>query len=307
MASIQKKIFSISLNEIRCSTRGFDVTDPETKIHIEKVGENFVTGYHAALVDANLGYLQQALATVEQDFRGFAYEGAGMAIALLDLLTPWRPNKLTRFIKGIGEPHTYMIHIGAGWAMAKIPWGLRYLSTMDPLLRWLAIDGYGFHQGYFHWPDSVTLQKVPRGIKGYAKQTFDQGLGRSLWFVKGANPVLISTTIQAFPQQRQADLWSGAGLAAGYAGGVKRESLEFLFNLSAPYQAQLAQGVAFAAKARLRAESSVEHTELACQSICGTSAAHAAKVTDDALQNLSAEENTPTYQVWRLRIQQQFS
>ena len=306
METIKKQLFGISLNEIRCSTRGFNVDSPEIKTNIEKVGESFVAGYHAALTNANPSPLQQNLQTVKKDFRGFAYEGAGMAIALLDILTPWRANKLDSFIAGTGKPHSYMIHIGAGWAMAKIPWGMAYLKTMDPLLRWLAIDGYGFHQGYFHWPASVSQQKVPRAIKGYAKQAFDQGLGRSLWFINGANPALIAKTIQTFPEQRHADLWSGIGLATGYAGGVNRDSLESVLKLAIPYQAELAQGVAFAAKARLRADNPVAHTELACQVICGMDAIAAAKITDDALHHLAAQDEIPAYQIWRQKIQQHF-
>ncbi|BCG64512.1 MAG: enediyne biosynthesis protein E3 [Methyloprofundus sp.] len=306
MPSIKKLLFGISPKETLCSTRGFDVTNPKIKANIEMVGESFTAGYHAALIDANHPQLQQNLATINKDFQGFAYEGAGMAIALLDLLTPWRANKLNSFIKGIGNQHTYMIHVGAGWAMAKIPWGMSYLHTMDPLLRWLAIDGYGFHQGYFHWPISVTEQQVPHAIKGYAKHAFDQGLGRSLWFVKGANPSLITITIQTFPQARHADLWSGVGLAAGYAGGVNQTILESLLGFSAPYQAQLAQGVAFAAKTRLRAENLVMHTELACQVICDMSATAAAQITDTALHDLVAGNNIPAYEVWRQRIQQHF-
>lgn len=77
--------------------------------------------------------------------------------------------------------------------------------------------------------------------------------------------------------------------------------------LSAPYQSQLAQGAAFAAKARLRADNPVDHTELACQIICGMSASAAAKVTDDALQNLTAQDQIPAYEIWRQKIQQHFS
>ena len=43
---------------------------------------------------------------------------------------------------------------------------------------------------------------------------FDQGLGRSFWFVNGGNPELIAQTIHSFPDSRQADFWSGIGLAA---------------------------------------------------------------------------------------------
>lgn len=306
MASIKKLLFGISPNETLCEQRGFEVTDPAVKSHIEKVGESFVYGYHVALVDSHYEYLQPCLEKVDKDFQGFAYEGTGMALALLDLLTPWKKNRLNVFIQESGQNHIYMLHVGAGWAMAKIPWGLSYQSKLDSLLGWLAIDGYGFHQGYFHWPKSITKQQIPYSIKGYAKQVFDQGLGRSFWFVKGADPKRILKTIQAFPTHRHEDLWSGVGLAAAYAGGVDETTLKLLVDLSTSYHSHLAQGTAFAAKARLRANNPTNHTELACQIICNMNAVDAAALTDEALHDLTAQQQLPAYQIWRQRIQNNF-
>lgn len=121
MSTIRKHLLGISLDQIRCEQRGFEVANSAVKAHIEKVGESFVTGYHAALVDSHNESLQQSLDKVENDFRGFAYEGAGMALALLDLLSPWRKNRLGPFVHGAGDAHVYMVYIGTGWAMAKIP------------------------------------------------------------------------------------------------------------------------------------------------------------------------------------------
>jgi hypothetical protein len=70
---------------------------------------------------------------------------------------------------------------------------------------------------------------------------------------------------------------------------------------------ELAQGVAFAAKARERAGNPAAHTELAAQAICGLSAAEAAAVTDAAFQDLPADRpGEPAFEVWRRRIQDQF-
>ena len=58
------------------------------------------------------------------------------------------------FLAGPGAAHTYMVHVGAGWALAQLRRRVdRALARLDPLLGWLAVDGYGFHQGYFRWPD----------------------------------------------------------------------------------------------------------------------------------------------------------
>ncbi len=147
-----------------------------------------------------------------------------------------------------------MVHVGAGWALAQLRRRVnRALAHWDPLSGWLAIDGYGFHQGYFRWPDTVDRQCVPHRLAGYARRVFDQGLGRSLWFVEGADVDRIAATIDRFQERRHADLWSGVGLACAYAGGLPGQAIESLCAMAGPHRPHLAQGVAFAAKARERA------------------------------------------------------
>jgi hypothetical protein len=69
----------------------------------------------------------------------------------------------------------------------------------------------------------------------------------------------------------------------------------------------LAQGSAFAAKARQRAGISVEHTDRAVKIICSTSAELAAKICDSELAALSDEQRSaaaarsehPGFERWR--------
>ena len=122
-----------------------------------------------------------------------------------------------------------MVHVGAGWALAQLRLRVdRALARLDPLLGWLAVNGYGFHHGYFHGPRRWIASESRVGSTGYARRVFDQGLGRSLWFVEGAEVARIAATIARFPASRHADLWSGVGLACAYAGGVAAEAIEDL-------------------------------------------------------------------------------
>ncbi len=226
-----------------------------------------------------------------------------MGLTLLDTLIPWKKDRLEAFLAGPGEPHIYMAYVGAGWVWARLRKRVRSLPTQfDPLLGWLALDGYGFHEGYFNWPRSIRSQEVPRRILGYGRRVYDQGLGRSLWFVEGADVLRISGVIASFPESRRDDLWSGIGLASTYAGGVDRSALEALCTAAANYAPHLAQGAAFAAKARLRAGNPTAHTQMACELFCGMDAEQAAAVTDDALEGLQAERDEPLYEAWRRRI-----
>lgn len=301
---IQRLFLGLSLDEATFARRGFRAGNASARLRLEQVGRTFLHGYHAALDDDNPENLSSRLNGVEADFRGFAFEGAAMGLFLLDHLTPWRRDRLLSFLAGPGSPHIYMVYVGAGWALAQLRRGVpRALARFDPLLGWLSVDGYGFYQGYFHPRPSVGRRAVPRRLSGYALRVFDQGLGRSLWFVEGADVARIAATVAEFPVARQPDLWSGVGLACAYAGGVDREAIEALLTSARAYRAPLAQGAAFAAKARQRAGIPASHTDLACRIIWGMPALEATRATDIALVDLPAEDVLPAYEVWRQRIQ----
>jgi hypothetical protein len=305
--SLRKRLFGIPADETLFSKRGFQAISPEVRNRLEQVAGMFVEGYHLALLNDQLDSLVQQLEQLPNEMRGFAYEGAAMALALLDFLSLRRRNRLQQFLAGAGSNHVYMVHVGVGWAWARLYRNVnKALTSLDPLLGWLAVDGYGFHEGYFHWPKIVTQQRVPWRLSGYARRVFDQGLGRGLWFIKGADVEVIARTINSFPAARQADLWSGIGLAATYAGGVDKTVLQRLVELGNTFRPQLAQGAAFAAKTRQRAGNPTSHTEQACQIFCALSADAAAQVTDETLIDLSYQETIPAYEIWRQRIQARF-
>jgi len=297
-------VLGLSPEEATFARRGFRASDASARERLEQVGRTFIRGYHAALEEGDLENLSSRLQEVEAESRGFAFEGAAMGLFLLDQLTPWRRDRLLSFLAGPGSPHIYMAYVGAGWALAQLRRGVRRaLARFDPLLGWLAVDGYGFHQGYFHPRRSVVERKTPRRLSGYSLRVFDQGLGRSLWFVEGADVARIAATVAGFPVARQPDLWSGVGLACAYAGGADREAIEALVTSARAYRAPLAQGTAFAAKARQRAGIPASHTDLACRIIWGMPALEAARATDIALADLPAEGVLPAYEVWRQNIQ----
>jgi hypothetical protein len=266
-----------------------------------------VHGYRAALADDTPEVLARELAAVESELAGFAHEGAAMALALLDRLAPWRRDRLASFIAGPASKHVYMAHVGAGWAFARLRLGPRPARGLDPLLRWLALDGYGFHQGYFAPRRHLYAACAPGRFGGYALRAFDQGLGRSLWFAAGADPDAITLRLRSFPAARLPDLWSGLGLAATYAGGATSGALEALRAAAHDWAAHMAQGSAFAAAARRRAGNPASHTDLACRIVTGRSAAEAAVLTDEARRGLPADCAVPAYEAWRSRIRMELA
>src|SRR6266481_6181961 len=88
------------------------------------------------------------LASIDLEFRGFEFEGAVAGLVPSQSLCQ---NRFQQFLHGPGERHTYSVHVGAGWAYARLP-RLRMriraaIGAHHPLLRRLAVDGLGFLPG----------------------------------------------------------------------------------------------------------------------------------------------------------------
>jgi hypothetical protein len=304
LGQARKLLLGLSPIEASFARRGFLAREDEARQRLEKVGVTFLSGYHAALEETRFVPLARRLAAVEAELQGFAFEGAAMGLGLLDCFTPWRKDRWRTFTERVAGPHIYMMHVGLGWALARLRRSVTpYLARLDPLLGWLVVDGYGFHEGYFGWPRYIEQQASHTRLDGYERRVFDQGLGRSLWFVKGADITAVASTINAFPLPRRHDLWSGVGLACAYAGGCGRAAIESLRTAAGSHLPALTQGVAFAAKTRQHATNLNPHTEIVCRVICGHSAEDVAAITDAALEDLRGEGRLPTYEEWRRRIQ----
>jgi hypothetical protein len=309
-AQLFTRAITISPEEATFARRGFRGNNFFARQILERVGATFLSGYQTAIEESNQQELEKRLYAVDLDARGFAFEGAAMGLALLDRLIPKQISRLDCFLCGPGAPHVYMVHVGVGWALARLPWTRlsleRSLRGRHPLLKWLAVDGYGFHEGYFNFRKYVDKQVIPNDLSAQALRIFDQGLGRSLWFVEGADVYAIAKTIRNFSTARHADLWSGVGLACAYAGGADDSAVNALRKLGEPYSLWLAQGAAFAAKARRCAGNPSYSTDLACNLLCETSAAEAAGLTDEALDFLNPEGNESEYEAWQRRIRTMF-
>lgn len=295
----------IHREEATFARRGFRSSSREAQVRLESVGESFLHGYHSALEDRGITALAPKLESTELEFRGFVYEGAAMALDILDQVKPRRASRVQQFLEGPGAAHVYMVYVGMGWSMARLPFRWRNRpSFLDPLLRWLVLDGCGFHEGYFHWPRYRGGHR-PERLRGYELRAFDQGLGRTMWFVSGADPQWIGKTIATFDEARRPDLWSGAGLACAYAGGAGETAIQSLKVSAGTHTDYVAQGAVFAAGARQRAGNPAAHTEQACQILCGISARRAAALSDETL-SLAKEDHDPAYEVWRRLIRDHF-
>ncbi|MER7419601.1 DUF1702 family protein [Micromonospora peucetia] len=313
LRDLRRRILTPDISETKMDVRGFHVKNEESKALLETVGSSFLAGFGYAAEAPTAVAAERRLETVPTRFRGFAYEGAGMAFAVRDALRPGRPRHVASLLAGRGDAHVYMVYVGVGWAMARVPrfrWGQLYAP--DPLLRWLVLDGYGFHQAYFHTDRYVHGQYRRPGFpwpadgpREYADRVIDQGIGRATWFVGGTDVDRVTEIFSAFSADRRADLYAGAGLAATYAGGATEADLRRFRERAGDHRLDLAQGSAFAAGARVRAGLVVPHNEVATQVFCGVSTAEAAKVTDVTLPH-GQDGPTPAYERWRQAIAAEF-
>ncbi len=314
LGRMRRRIIMPDRSEVTFAKRGFDAPDATRRDNLENVGHRFLDGFSYGIAGSSIADIESSLETVDRAYRGFAYEGCAMALAVRDGLVSFRP-WVSTFLAGRASEHVYMVYIGVGWAMARLPrirW--RAVTPADPLLSWLALDGYGFHQAYFHTARYVKQQYQGR-IPGwepqdYANRAVDQGIGRALWFINGSDPARVADTIHGFAPARRGDLWSGAALASVYAGGADAGELAVMMQRADGYRSHAAQGAAFAAQARLRADLVTPGTELGVKVCCDTSVQEAAAITDSALTSVSAmngqDSPVPRFELWRAEIRKRF-
>lgn len=301
-ARIYLRLFSIDENHASFERHGFAAVDERARKHLELVGRWFIRGYLAGLAEPRLDLLAARLNETPGDFRGFAYEGAGTALTVLDTLIPTK-RRLRAFLRGPGFAYAWILPIGYGWARMRLRRPPRRPpAVFDPLQGWTAIDGAGFHEGFNKPKRSFEWHQIPSFLSPQAAEVFDQGLGRSLWFVRGGDVEAITSAISGFPANRRGNLWGGLASAATYAGGVGDDLLAELREAAGEHLSEVAVGAAVAAKARLLGGNLTDHTERACLILCGAKPVEAARCADAALEGLALAGAASPYEAWRARM-----
>jgi hypothetical protein len=317
-----------NLAQVDFGVRRFRLRRGPSRDVLQSAALAFLSGFHAALRAETLPQLAADVERLPPERRGFAYEGAGMACCVLDLITGSRGRRFTALLAGPAAAYPHLAHVGSGWAYARLGLRPRHGSpAAQPPASWLAWDGYGFHQGFFHPDRVIGRQHIERGLSAGERAIRDQGLGRALWFHESADPEGIALRIAEFPAGRRGDLWSGVGLAATYAGGATARELQRLAesarNTGATgaakdsgntedagnagdnrgHGAALAQGSAFACKAHHISGTVPEHTSEAALVLTGADVETAADWTDRALTELGPRAaSIDHYQQWRAGI-----
>ena len=319
-ASLTRALAGLSADEASFRRRGFAVCDRGRRDRLEEIGHVFIAGYNRALAGADgasarpFQALKAELDTVARPLRGFAYEGAAMGLGVCDAM-PWtRADGLRLFLEDAGDRHAYLLHVGAGWAMARLPWRRKAIfRALDPLLAWLAIDGWGFHDVYF---SPARLGGGSAGRRPGRTRAYDQGAGRALWFVAGGDMDAALRLVSNQNGDRRADLLSGLALAMAYTGIAAPDDLRALKHYAETAMpdgaAAIAQGAAFAVEARARAGNPLAGCDRACAALSGQTPGAALAIVRahrparSDIEKLEAETGRAAYAVWRHRVQAAF-
>jgi hypothetical protein len=296
-----QRLLSLRPDEASFQIRGFNCDDPSKRLCLELIGTTFIAGYNGALAADRAEDVSQLIHQIAPDLRGFAVEGAAMGCAIADIL-PFRKRSFAEHLQAFERDFSYLTHVGAGWALARVPWRrAALLAPLDPVHHWLAYDGLGFHDTFFH--HRRILGGWRRHATGYAARAYDQGVGRALWFVGGGAVTLATQLVRHLPRIRQSDLWSGLGLAMAYAGATHEADVRLASRNSAEHGIHFVQGVAFACEARARARHIPVHTDMAAKVVTGIDAAGLSALVRTARNSLpTGTADVPAYEIWRRKV-----
>jgi hypothetical protein len=314
--SIRRLALTPQLADVTFARRGFPGASSAAAEQLEAIPEAVICGFEWGIDARSQWDVERRLALVDGEHRGFAYEGATMAFTLLDALAGG--HRTRDLLLGPGKDHIFLAYIGMGFAMARMPRRLWRKAVPDltgdpyyPVMSWLAVDGYGFDRAYFDTKRWVGAQKTPDpypwdGCPEYFARAADQGIGRALWFICGGQGPDVAAAVGRFASGRRADLWSGVGLAATFAGGSDADGLAAVRRDAGCHAPDLALGSVFATKARTHAGLVPDHSAAGCAALTGLSVDKAVALADSTAVRSSDVAGTPPYELWRDRIRAHF-
>jgi enediyne biosynthesis protein E2 len=312
--SARRLLMTPSLAKVSFAGRGFPGPSTDATERLEAIPQSVICGFEWGIDARSQWEVERRLSLLDPELQGFGYEGTTMAFTILDSMAGGRGHKTRDLLTGPGEKHIFLAYIGIGFAMARLPRPLWKKIVPDltgspyyPTMSWLAVDGYGFDRAYFETKRWVDEQRGPApypwlGAAEYFPRAVDQGIGRALWFIHGGRVADVAAAVRRFAAERQADLWSGVGLAATFAGGSAPDELAKLHQEAAGYQPELGQGAVFAIKARSYAGFVPEHTQVAARALAGLTVEAAVALADGSAVSTSASPEEPAYELWRARV-----
>ena len=232
---------------------------------IELVQNTFKEAKKKASSTKDLIQLQDWLLNVPNEFISVAYEGASMEIAIKNIKETNSLERWNKFYHDFGLIHSSQIHVGLGWAFSELNVDLTDFDlTIDPISKCRVLDGYGYYEGIFRRRRSIRKQLIPQHLSELDLRAYDQGLGRSLWYISQGEVEKLVKIINLFSDSRGRDLWRGVGIAVAYVGGIEALDLQQLVKGSGQYLPVFKSGVSLLIQSRFKANTIAADTKSIC-------------------------------------------
>ena len=213
---------------------------PQIGVLLAAAREAFSLGFQEAL-SAPLDALPRLLLDLPFQRRGFALEGAAMAVVMLDELSGDPRRLLGALLTDRSVAEQSLGAVGVGWASARLGRSSAWLPPeLDLRYMHAVADGYGFHQGFFH-ADRFTGRGFPRA-RGELSAPYDLGLGRALWFAQLGRVDPIAHAIDSMLPDRRMQLWRGVGTACAFTGSSEHGATQ-VASAAATFEPHLRAGL----------------------------------------------------------------
>ncbi len=178
-------------------------------------------------------------------------------------------------------------------------------------MSWLAVDGYGFDRAYFDTRRWVDAQYVPAAVSVAGPPRLLPARGRpghragAVVHPRRQARGRRGGRVARFARGRQADLWSGVGLAATFAGGCDAEGFATLREAVGPVRTRgtcAGGGVRRQGTRLRRSRARSTRSDAAVQRSPDLSIEDVVALADSTGVDLPRADDEPPYELWRQRI-----
>lgn len=200
--------------------------------------------------------------SIPNEYVSVAYEGFSMGIALKSIIEKQSLTDWQVFFDEHGQKHASQVYVGLGWALCQLNHPLeKILDSIDAKWKLRVLDGYGYCSALLKRRSTIRNQEIPANITAQFLSGFDQGVGRSLWYITKGDIDRLKRTIDLFPSERHLDLWRGIGIAVTFVGGIDSTEMHQLEIASGSRIKEFKLGVVMAQSSRVKAESQSESAQ----------------------------------------------
>ncbi|WP_077702808.1 DUF1702 family protein [Virgibacillus dokdonensis] len=221
-----------------------------------KILYSFFSGVVLTLKVKDMNKLNVKLNTKFSPFyRGFAFEGAGLGIAILAFSLE-KGKSFEEMTKQLSKKSIYQYYVGLGWFLWFL-YGRKkgkyelWLKQIDLRHGIILFDGVGFSSCFKLYKSNPQVINNFKNFNNNQQRVCYQGFGRSLWFISRFDIIYVNKEIEKVDLQFQEDVYSGVGIAVAYSWFDRIEQAFMLLDkVPEEFKGPFCQGMAFGYEAR---------------------------------------------------------